>query len=327
MKNRRESIPLFIIAGIVAVVFFLSAAGFNLSATSRTVSAQSVSTCLNRTNIPMEEMHWVYIPESADQLHTEENYYFLAGQLIVNKVVDASTCPSGGLTLNGYANACGMSTAKDKVIVLQNALDAAILQSAVDVGVPPVLLKQMIRTESQFWPSNYALTHYGYGHITNIGMRNAIEWNVDLRNKVCPSGSGSSCTTNVSLANDILKSLVVTCATCENGVDLTQASRSVDILAEVVLGYCYQTAQLVFNATGWHSSMVVDYPTIWKLTLMDYNAGSECVFNAVASAFKTTNGPVKWSDIAAHTTGTQCIRGLTYANQITTKYFNFPTGN
>nr|MBP9040459.1 hypothetical protein [Anaerolineaceae bacterium] len=195
-----------------------------------------------------------------------------------------------------------------------------------DVGVPPVLLKQMIRTESQFWPSYYSNTHYGYGHITNIGMRNALEWNVDLANKVCPGTAGVACSSSSTIANEILTSLVATCASCEYGIDLNKATRSVDILAEVVLGYCYQTAQLVFNATGWHSSMVVDYATIWKLTLMDYNAGSECVFHAVASAFKATNGPVKWSDITAHTTGEQCIRGLTYANQITAKYYNFPPG-
>lgn len=324
MINRREGIPVLIIAVILAVLVFLSAAGFNLPSATQTVSAQAISTCLNRTNIPLNEMHWIYVPESASQLHTEENYYFLAGQLISSGAVDASACPSGGLTLNGYANACGMSTAKEAVIYLQNAVDEAILKAYNEIGVPPVLLKQMIRTESQFWPSNYALTHYGYGHITNIGIRNAVEWNRDLYNKVCPSSTGMDCSTSISTANEILRSLVSTCSTCEYGIDLTTANRSVDILAETVLGYCYQTAQLVFNATGWHSSMVVDYPTIWKLTLMDYNAGSECVFKAVASAFKATNGPVNWSDISAHVSGEQCVRGLTYANQITAKYYNFP---
>jgi len=69
---------------------------------------------------------------------------------------------------------------------------------------------------------------------------------------------------------------------------------------------------------------VVDYPTIWKLTLMDYNAGSECVFDSVAAAFKNTNGPVKWADIKAVTKDELCVRGMTYADNITAKYFNFP---
>jgi hypothetical protein len=317
-------VPAIVLTVLVVVITFF--AGISLNGTDKILSsqAQAVSSCLNRVNIPLDQMHWVYFPTSASQLHTEENYYFLAGQLISNGVVDASTCPSGGLALNGYANACGMETAKPTVVIIQNMLDESILKAGNEVGVPPVLLKQMIRYESQFWPSYYTQSHFGFGHVTNIGIRNALEWNPDLRAKVCPTGSGTTCQTSFSIADDILKSLVATCPTCENGIDTYSANRSVDILAEVVLGYCYQTAQLVFNATGWYSSNVVDYPTLWKLTLMDYNAGSECVFNATAAAFNRTKGPMKWEDISAHVTGEQCIRGLLYANQITARFYNFP---
>jgi hypothetical protein len=327
MRIHKDRVPVIILTFIFVAIIFLSAIGFNLPTSQiRNVSAQTVSTCLNRVNIPLTEMHWVYVPESADELHTEDNYFYLAGQLIANGVVDGSTCPSGGLALNGYANACGMSAAKEDVIVIQNLFNEPILTAYKEVGVPPVLLKQLIRTESQFWPSK-SIPHYGLGHITNIGIRNALEWNPDLRAKVCPASAGGACATDFSIADQILGSLVSTCTTCQYGIDLAKANKSVDILAEVVLGYCYQTAQLIFNATGWHSSMVVDYPTIWKLTLMDYNAGSECVFKVVADAFKATKGPVKWADIVAKTSGEQCIRGMLYANNITAKYFNFPPGN
>lgn len=312
---------------IVAVfLFFLVTLkwGFFSSSVPDTVNAQTISTCLNRVNIPESELHWVYAPENASALHTEENYYFLAGQLISNKVVDASTCPSDGLTLNGYANACGMSVAKPSVVYIQNSMDEAILQAWKDVGVPPVLLKQMIRTESQFWPSHYLQTHFGFGHITNIGMRNALEWNRDLYAKVCPASAGGACASSYTIADQILATLVVTCPTCQYGIDMTRAVRSVDILAEVVLGYCYQTAQIINNATQWHSSMVVDYPTIWKLTLMNYNAGSDCVYTAMRAAFLTTNGPVRWADVVRQVSGDQCVRGMTYANQITAKVYNFP---
>ena len=192
------------------------------------------------------------------------------------------------------------------------------------MGVPPVLLKQMIRYESQFWPSQYNETHFGFGHITNIGMRNALQWNSDLYAKVCPASAGETCASNISLADQILSSLIATCDTCENGIDPNAANRSVDILAEVLLGHCYQTARLVFNATSWHSSLAVNYATIWKLTLMNYNAGSQCVYDTIASTFEVTEGPMNWSDITANVSGEQCIRGLTYANQITAKAFNFP---
>lgn len=321
-KNR---VHVIILTFSLVAIIFPSATGFFIPAAQiRNVSAQTVSTCLNRVDIPLEELHWIYVPESAEELHTEEDYFFLAGQLIANKAVDASTCPSGGLALNGYANACGMSVAKPTMIIVQNLLNEPILQAYKDVGVPPVLLKQLIRTESQFWPSQYALTHYGFGHITNIGMLNALQWNPDLAAKVCPTSSNGTCASSIAMADQILSSLLSTCPTCKYGIDPVKANRSVDILAEVVLGYCYQTAHLIYNATGWHSSLAVDYATIWKLTLMDYNAGSECVYNTVVATFEKTQGPMRWSDISANVSGDLCLRGLTYANQITAKAFNFP---
>ncbi|HBO33569.1 MAG TPA: hypothetical protein DD636_02320 [Anaerolineaceae bacterium] len=307
---------------LVAATLLIASLGLNLPPSQpQDVFALAGSTCLNRANIAPEDFQWVYVPESADEFFTDEPYYYLAGQLIVNKVVDASYCPSGGLMLNDYANACGMAAAMDTVITVQNLVNEPILQAFKDVGTPPVLLKQLIRYESQFWPANADEIHYGYGHMTNIGMRNALEWNPDLEGKVCPAGS--ACASSTKIAGDVLNSLVATCPTCQYGVDINTAYRSVDVLAESLLGYCYQTALIVFNATGWHSSLVVDYATIWKLTLMNYNAGPNCTYNTIANAFRFTQGPIRWSDVSAYVTGEACIRGLAYANQITTKAYNF----
>jgi hypothetical protein len=311
---------------IITSILLIAGGEISLSGTS-SASAQSVSTCLNRVNIPVGDLHWIYVPESADELYTEEKYYFLAGQLIAHDIVDASSCPSGGLMLNGYANACGMEKALPSVIVVQNMLNEPILQAWDDVGVPPVLLKQLIANESQFWPSQYTLYHYGFGHMTNIGIRNAIQWNPNLYTKVCPESDYGACASSISTAYQILASLINTCDTCEYGIDPYMANRSVDILAESLLGYCFQTERLIINATGWHSSIATDYATIWKLTLMDYNAGSQCVYDTLVSTFETTNGPMNWSDISAHASGEMCIRGVYYANQITTKVFDFPPPN
>jgi hypothetical protein len=310
---------------ILAAIFFIASFGINNSQSPpRNVSAQAISACLNRIHIPQEDLHWVYVPESADALYTEDPLYFLAGQLIVNEVVDASYCPAGGLMLNGYANACGMAASLDTVIIVQNLVNEPILQAFIDVGTPPVLLKQLIRYESQFWPGIQDEIHYGYGHITNIGIRNAMQWNPDLYAKVCPARAGSECVSNWLIADDILNSLVATCPTCPYGVDVNVANRSVDILAETLLGYFFQTAQMVYNATGWQSSLAVDYATIWKLTLMNYNAGTQCTYDTIVKTFEFTEGPMRWSDVSANVSGDACIRGLAYANQITTKVFNFP---
>ncbi|QRN82392.1 hypothetical protein JR338_08080 [Chloroflexota bacterium] len=308
---------------IAAIIFIFLFGGIVFpSVQPQVVEAQTVSTCLNRVNIPTSDLHWAYVPETADQLYTEEKYYYLAGQLIANGVVDASTCPSNGLMSTGYANACGMSEALPTVIIVQNLLNEPILQAYDDVGVPPVILKLLIGTESQFWPSSINSIHFGYGHLTNMGIRNAVQWNSDLYNQVCPSGT--DCVASYSIADQILASLVDTCPTCEYGIDTTKASRSVNVLAESLLGYCYQTEQLIYNATGWYSGYAVDYATIWKLTLMDYNAGSQCVYNTLESTFDYTQGPMRWSDISAHVSGDLCIRGWNYANTITSRYFDFP---
>jgi hypothetical protein len=98
----------------------------------------------------------------------------------------------------------------------------------------------------------------------------------------------------------------------------------VPLAAETLLGYCFQTAQMVYNATGWHSSLAEDFPTIWKLTLMNYNAGTQCTYDTIVKTFEFTKGPMRWSDVTAKVSGEACSRGLTIANQITTKAINFP---
>ena len=334
MQIYKDRIPKKNITIIFIAVILLLGGGINLNGSqTRNVSAQTVHPCLNRVNVPMNELHWLYAPESADQLYTEEQYFFLAGQLIANKAVDASICPSGGLMSNGYANACGMATAFPTVIIVQNMQNEPILQAWKDVGVPPVLLKQLIRRESQFWPGlyiipgekdGYFIYEYGLGHITTIGMQNALQWNHALPAKVCSASNSGKCAADVSMINQLLYSLDATCETCKYGINTDLVNYGVDILAETVLGHCQQTSQLIYNATKWYPSLAVDYATIWKLTLMNYTAGPQCVFDALVSTFDMTDGPMTWDEISAHVSGEHCIYGLTYANEITSKYFDFP---
>lgn len=330
MHNHRN--PKRILTVILIVGMFLLGEGISPRASqTEKVYGQTIHPCLNRVNVPKSEMHWLYVPQSADALYTEEHLFFLAGQLIKSKVVDASICPSDGLIKNGYANACGMATALPTVIIIQNMVNAPILQAWREVSVPPVLLKQLIRRESQFWPSlhnedaGYFLYEFGFGHITNMGMQNALQWNRDLRAKACTvSNTGTCGETDESKAYLLLSSLVATCEKCANGVDSYSVNRSVDILAEVVMGHCYQTAQIVSNVTDWPAGLVVDYPTIWKLTLMNYTSGPGCVFDTISSTFEVTEGPMDWYEISANVSGRNCTYGLTYANNITAKYFDFP---
>jgi hypothetical protein len=250
--------------------------------------------------------------------------------LISNGVVEASACPTGGLTPDGYANACGMAAAYSTVIEVQNMVNGPVLRAWQEIGVPPVMLKQMIRQESQFWPSVYTsqmstpTVHYGYGHVTYTGIENALYWNRNLLPKLCSSVGNPNCVTDSGIAYQFLSSLVATCPTCQNGIDAALAAQSVDILAEVVLGYCYQTSQLIYNATNWDPGLVVDYATIWRLTLMNYSKGPQCLLDTLSATFDITEGPMTWDEITANVPSGQCEFGTTYARIITSRYYDFP---
>ena len=286
--------------------------------------AQGVPACKNRVNVPDAELHWLWVPDSAAELHTELPYVFLAGQLISHGAVDASSCPAGGLTLDGSANACGLALTKNTVISLQNAFDPAIMQAWVDYGVPPVLLKQLFRYESQFWPGTWGKFHFGLGHVTWFGAYTALTRNSALLSKVCATTGSCSTDANSPNFNAFLDMLDAYCPTCQNKVDMNKAQASVGLTAQVVYAYCEQASQLVFNATGLVSTAIIDYPTLWKLALMNYNAGAQCVFDAVNKAYQFTDSTVSWYDIEHFTTGDQCVRGVAYANRITEPFYNFP---
>ena len=267
-------------------------------------------------------MDWLFIPQSAAELHTELKYPFLAGQIIINGSIDASSCPAGGLRADNYANACGMALTQPLVTQLQNMYDEAILQAWEDSGVPPVMLKQMIRYESEFWPGRWGPLHYGIGHITYSGAHTALSYSQDLMRQICSTNDcgGVIDSTEVFL---LLGLMDATCPTCQYKIDVGKAQRSVPLLAEAVYAHCEQTARVVYNATKTASHSIVDYPTIWKLTLMNYNVGPNCVFDSVKNAFKSSNGPVSWYDIVTYTTNKECKRGIYYANQITENFYNY----
>ena len=58
---------------ILAAIVFIASFGISgFQSLPRNVSAQAISACLNRIHIPQEDLHWVYVPESADALYSED---------------------------------------------------------------------------------------------------------------------------------------------------------------------------------------------------------------------------------------------------------------
>lgn len=291
---------------------------------SRLPQKEETSLCKDRVNIPEEEMHWVYVPESASELRTDLQLAFLAGQLISNGVVNASDCPAGGLRLDGYANACGLAVTAPLVLELQNAFDEAIMKAWKDSSVPPVLLKQMIRYESQFWPGRWGEYHYGLGHLTYFGAHTTLYWRPALYQDLCSISGNCKGEIDYEEIMYFLNLMDAYCPSCENKIDMAKAQRSVAYLAEALYAHCEQTERIVYNASEMSPKFVVDYPTIWKLTLMNYNVGPTCVFNSVRDAYAYAQSRVSWWDISYFTGDPLCLRGIYYANQITEKFYDFP---
>jgi hypothetical protein len=291
---------------------------------SRLPQKEETSLCKDWVNIPEEEMHWVYVPESASELRTDLQLAFLAGQLISNGAVNAASCPAGGLRLDGYANACGLSVTAPLVLELQNAFDEAILQAWKDSSVPPVLLKQMIRYESQFWPGRWGEYHYGLGHLTYFGAHTTLYWRPALYQDLCSTSGNCKDEIDYEEIMYFLNLMDAYCPGCENKIDMVKAQRSVAYLAEALYAHCEQTERIVYNASEMSPKFVVDYPTIWKLTLMNYNVGPTCVFNSVRDAYDYAQSQISWWDISYFTGDPQCLRGVYYANQITEKFYDFP---
>jgi hypothetical protein len=283
--------------------------------------------CLTRGTVPEEELHWLYIPSSASELHTEVGYLYLAGQLIQYGVVDASICPAGGLSAAGYANACGLSKARSLVIELQNLYDDEILQAWHDVSVPPVMLKQLIRYESQFWPLQFGAYHFGLGHLTYGGAYAALLWSPILYETTCNMAYGANCNNRPAddvMAGTLMGLMNASCPTCPYKFDVAKAEASIYYLAHTLLAFCKQTAQIVYNATEKTPGLVVDYATIWKLTLFNYNMGPNCVYSAVQRAYTDLDRVVTWDDISTRVYEDFCRQGVDYVNGITGKFYDFP---
>ena len=294
---------------------------------SKASLAATAPICLDRGNLPKEEMYWLYMPVDASELATSEYYGYLSGQLILSGAVNASDCPLNGLWPNGYANACGLEKTREASLYLQNVFDDEIVSAGKGIGVPPVMLKQLIRYESQFWPGQMGAYHFGLGHLTNTGALTGLSWSrqlyKDMSEKVAP---GYELSPGV-LAGELLSSMVATCETCPLKVNVPKAEESIYYIAEVLLAYCKQTSQVVYNATEKNAGDVVDYATIWRLTLLNYNVGPVCVYDGIRATYRSDDAKpgdrINWDMISKNIQSNYCKRGVGYVDKITAKYYDF----
>ncbi len=254
---------------------------------------------------------WLKTPDTAEQLKSSVSYYYLAGMLIRNGAVDASSCPNGGLEAGGItANACGVQVAMPQVTEWQNQFDSDILKVAEDTGVPAQLMKNIFSRESQFWPGIYrTYREAGLGQLTDKGADTVLLWNESFYQQFCPLVlSQDECSQRFfdldpgyqdMLRGALVQKVNASCDNCQSGIDLTQVGFSVQVFAQGLQANCAQSGQTVENITGLVPGQVSSYQDMWRFTLVNYNAGVGCLYNAIDEAW-SEHKPLDWLHVAPY---------------------------
>ncbi|PKO09029.1 MAG: hypothetical protein CVU40_12535 [Chloroflexi bacterium HGW-Chloroflexi-2] len=269
---------------------------------------------------------WLLTPDNADALYTNVSFYYLAGMLISSGQVDASFCPDNGLNRDLIANACGIQEAYSQVVEWQNIFNDEILAAANESGVPAQLLKNVFSRESQFWPGIYSnYREAGLGQMTDNGADTVLLWNPSFFHQFCPLvlsqercdlGFGNISKDEQAMMRGALVTKVnSTCPDCPVGIDLSQANFSVRIFAEGLKANCEQVGKIIRNTTSKDPGKVSNYEDLWRFTLVNYNAGSGCLSNAMQLAYRQF-GYFTWENVSSKLEPA-CIGAIEYVEDIT----------
>ena len=268
---------------------------------------------------------WLSTPLTVEEIQSSESFYYLAGILIANGAVDASNCPDGGLYAYPIASACGVEAAQPEIIRWQNYFDSEILNAANQTGVPAQLMKNVFSRESQFWPGMYRnYREAGLGQLTENGADTVLVWNESFYQQFCPLViSQSACDLGfLALPADqqnMLRGALVhkvnsSCPDCPVGIDLSQAEFSVRIFAESIIANCEQVSRLIFNTTNQSPGQLSSFEDLWRFTLVNYNAGSGCLYNALVKAWQQQR-KLDWNSVSSRLES-GCEQSTSYVDDI-----------
>jgi len=273
---------------------------------------------------------WLTTPASSADLNSDIPYNYLSANLIKQGVVDATSCPDGGLLPDGSANACGLEVAAPAVSEWQNRFDKLIFSVSQESQVPAQLLKNLFSHESQFWPGVFQNgKDVGLGQLTEDGADTALLWNPSFYNQFCPLVLDQSLCESQGYANlkpkyqDMLRGALVgsvdaRCADCPLGLDLSRADFSVGVFAHTLLANCEQSGKIVQDVTAKKPGVVVSYETMWRFTLVNYNAGAGCLYEAVKQAYQpSAKIPLDWAGVSGALALDQaCSGAINYVDRI-----------
>ena len=269
---------------------------------------------------------WLSTPEVPSLLATDTAYFYLAGRLISQGLVDVSGCETGGLLQNGYADICGLEKAQPLVQEWQNRFDARITEVALETGVPSQLMKNLFALESQFWPGAFKdPKEFGLGQLTENGAETVLLWNPNFYNQFCPLVlEASTCQKGyLSLDDDQRATLrgalalqaKADCEDCPAGIDLANADFNIKLFAETLLANCEQVGQIVYNGTNHLAGEVSTYEDLWRFTIANYHAGPGCLSYAIYNTWDSGN-PMDWAHVKSYLTPA-CQGVIPYVERIT----------
>jgi hypothetical protein len=269
---------------------------------------------------------WLVTPEVPELLATEHPYYYLAGRLIFQGLVDVATCPGAGLQANGYADECGLAAALPQVVEWQNRFDVQILDVANQVNIPAQALKNIFAQESQFWPGAFKDPYeFGLGQLTDKGAETILLWDTRFFFQFCPTVfDNETCQRGYvylskeyqqvlrgALANQVRAD----CPDCTAGVDLDNVENSINLFAHTLVANCAQVSRIVYNITESSPGQVADYESLWRFTAANYHVGPGCVSFAIYSAW-TRREPLDWGHISNYFTPA-CQSAIRYVDNLT----------
>jgi hypothetical protein len=296
-----------------------------------------------------EEVSWDDFVQFPYQINTRKTLHYLATQLLLTGIVDASDCPAGGLSIGlEWPTACGLERATSKMIEWQNQYDDYIWLVSRDDGIPPKILKTLLEIESQFWPGNqrFYVDEIGLGQVNQLGMDVLLRRDPALYQKFCATVL-SDCTRpylsleplqQAMIRGAVVSSMDATCPTCPNGVDLAKAKESVLLIGKLLEANCQQveaildevivpdpdadaataTAAVATVAAGGDTSATT-YEDLWRFTLSSYHNGSSCLRDAVQTVRKA-HLPVTWENVSQELT---CRGGADYVDGFMDTLFSF----
>jgi hypothetical protein len=296
-----------------------------------------------------ENARWDSFVQFPYQINTKRTLHTLVRNLILNGVVDASSCEYGGLSVGlDWPTACGLETATDTMIEWQNQFDGYIWLASKDQGIPPKVLKSLIQIESQFWPGNsrFYLDEFGLGQINQLGVDVLLRKDPSIYQKICPSVLSDCSTPYLSLdasqqaliRGALVQSVDATCPTCQYGLDLDAAKDSISLIASLLRANCQQVDDILAvpykpdpDADAATATAVVatvaaggtrpgaTYEDYWRFTFLAYHSGISCFQVAVENTQK--NGlPVTWENLVPNL---ECKSGGDYVDGVFDSLFSF----